>query len=221
MTNISLYGVILSPFVRKVRLALDYKNIEYEKIPVMPMAGMEKPPEFEANSPLGKVPLLRVGDDYISDSSVICAWLEREHSQPQLLPVDNIAAARALWFEEYADSQMVPVIGGHLFAEVVLAKAVFGRDPIQDDIDTAITTEIPAIFNYLESQLSSDYLVGDRLTLADIGVGSLFLTLSHCGYEWDENLWPKVVAYAQRLMNSEIFATALEEEQQVLATFLN
>lgn len=217
MTDIALYGAILSPYVRKVRLALDFKGLDYEKVVVIPVPGAEKPAEFEANSPLGKIPLLRSGDTYVPDSSVICAWLEREFPEQALLPQDNAMAARALWFDAYMGSNMVPVIGGHLFAEVVLAKAVFGREPIQSDIDAALNVEIPEIFDYLESELLSDYLVGDSVSLADISVGSLFLTLEHCQYQYDAGRWPKVVAYMERLMALPIFANALQEEKAFLA----
>ncbi|GAA5317873.1 MAG: glutathione S-transferase family protein [Candidatus Pelagadaptatus aseana] len=217
MADISLYGVILSPYVRKVRLALDFKGVAYESVPVFPIPGAEQPPEFKANSPLGKIPLLRSGETFVPDSSVICAWLEREVPQPALLPEDNALAARALWFDAYMASKMVPVIAGHLFAEVVLAKAVFQRDPIQSDIDAALNVEIPEIFDYLESELSGDYLVGDGITLADIAVGGMFLTLAHCGYEHDAGRWPNVVAYKDRIMAEPVFANALAEEQAFLA----
>lgn len=219
MSNIRLYGVILSPYVRKTRLALDYKGLDYEKVQVMPIPGVEQPAEFAANSPLGKIPLLGVDEHYINDSSVICQWLEREYPQPALLPENNLAAAKALWLEEYADAQMVPVIGGHLFAEVVLAKAVFNREPIQSDIDAALGTEIPAILTYLQTQLEGEFLLGNNLCLADLAVGSLFITLEHCNYQWDENRWPQIVAYKKRILATEPFASALAEERQALASF--
>jgi glutathione S-transferase len=219
MEKISLYGVVLSPYVRKVRLALDFKGVDYEKIPVMPIPGADKPAEFLENSPLGKIPLLRVNDDYLADSTIMCAWLERAHPEPVLVSADPMQAAKTLWFEEYMSSKMAPAIGGHLFAELVLAKNVFGREPIQADIDLALGTEIPAIFDYLTEQLKSDYLMGDSVTLADIAVGSQFLTLSHCNYVCDAAVWPEVAAYIERMMGLEIFKNALSEEQQFLQAF--
>ncbi|NIR35171.1 MAG: glutathione S-transferase family protein, partial [Actinobacteria bacterium] len=47
-----LHGVNASPFVRKVRVALIEKGIDYELIPVMPMGVSE---EFKKISPLGKI----------------------------------------------------------------------------------------------------------------------------------------------------------------------
>lgn len=219
MEKITVYGAILSPFVRKIRLALALKGVAYDNVLVLPVPGGDKPQEFVENSPLGKIPLLRVGDEYISGSGVMCAWLEREVPQPALLPENNMAAARALWFQEYADSRMVPVVGGHLFAEVVLAKAVFQREPIEADIEMALNVEIPEILDYLESQLQGEYLVGEELSLADIAVGGQFLTLLHCQYEIDAVRWPKVAAYSNRLLGHPVFAKTLAEEQELLSAF--
>ena len=68
-----LYGVSLSPFVRKVRAVLATKQVEYELSPVMPGA-MDA--SFRAKSPLSKVPVYQDGDFILPDSSAICAYLE-------------------------------------------------------------------------------------------------------------------------------------------------
>lgn len=217
MDSITLYGIQFSPYVRKVRLALAHKGLAYEHIPVFPI-GDGQPPEFRANSPLGKIPLLRVGDNWLPDSSAICAWMDRATPHPPLLPADPMAAARGLWFEEFADSRMVEVIGGHLFVEVVVAKPLLQRDPIQGDIDAAINVEIPQILDYLEGQLQHNYLLGGDITLADYAVGSLFVTLLHCNYQCDAKRWPDVAAYFDRLVGSPLFTPIIAEEKQLLAS---
>ena len=70
----TVLGVNLSPFVRKVRVALAEKGVPYDLVPVFPQAADE---EFRKISPLGKVPALRDGDKGFSDSSVINLYLER------------------------------------------------------------------------------------------------------------------------------------------------
>lgn len=216
--KVALYGIHLSPYVRKTRLVFAYKGIAYEHIPVMPFT-KDQPAEFRENSPLGKIPLAKVNDTWLPDSSVICAWAEREVPEPSLLPADSLLAGRASWYEEYADSHMVSVIGGHLFAEVVLAPLVFKREPIQSDIDKAINTEIPAIFDYLEKELTGNYLVGDGLSIADISVCSVFVSMLHCDHTCDAIRWPKTTAYIDHMISLPFFKTIIEEEQQMLAMF--
>lgn len=219
MPEITLYGAHISPYVRKVRAALAYKGVDYEHVFVVPL-GDDQPEAFKANSPLRKIPLLCVdGQHYLSDSSVICAWIEREFPDKPLLPADNFEAAKALWFEEYADTVMTTAMGGHLFAEVVLAKLVFGRDPIQTDIDKAVKEELPAIFDYLEGEIAGDFLLPCGFSLADIAVGSISVAMLHSKYHCDAARWPRTAAYIDRLMQNEIFATLVTEEQQLLASF--
>lgn len=218
MSTITLYGVPVSPYVRKVRAALVYKNIPFDEVFVIP-GSPDQPEEFKANSPLGKIPLLKVGERFLSDSSVICAWLEREFPEKPLLPEDNFEAARALWFEEYAGSVMTTAMAGHLFAEVVLAKAVFKREPIQSDIDKALNEELPLIFDYLESQISGDTLLESGFSLADLAVGAISTAMFHAGHAADPEKWPKTASYLSNLLEGELFSPLIEGEKQLLASF--
>lgn len=214
--SIKVYGASLSPYVRKVRLALALKQLDYEQIQVIPM-GDDQPQEFKDNSPLGKIPLLFIDDIWLSDSTAILAYLERSRSATPLLSSEPKLAAQAIWFEQYAVAPMTPAISGHLFAELILAPAMFKRESNQEEIELAKTVEIPAIFDYLESQLSSEYLIGDAVGHADICVGTHFFTLAHCGVSCDAGRWPKTAAYIDRLMSNPVFAPIFKQEQQALA----
>jgi len=215
MADITLFGAHLSPYVRKVRLTLAYKKLPYKHVSVIPFLP-EQPQEFKDNSPLGKIPLFKVGDQYLSDSSVIVSFLEREYTDSPLLPANNIQAAKALWFEEYADSRIVSVVGGHLFAEKILAPTLFKRASNQEEIDLAINEELPEIFSYLEGQLQNEYLVGNQLTVADIAVCGAFISMMHCDVYCDADRWPKVAAYIDRVTTEEIFKQVLNEERMVM-----
>ena len=123
----TVYGVNASPFVRKVRVFLAEKGIAYDLEPVMPM---NVSAEYRKISPLGKVPAFRDGDRTLADSSVICAYLERTHPTPALYPADPYDYARALWFEEYADGGLAPIMGAKFFFQRVVgshAKSKYAR----------------------------------------------------------------------------------------------
>ncbi|NND82376.1 MAG: glutathione S-transferase family protein [Gammaproteobacteria bacterium] len=209
--SIKIYGAMLSPYVRKARLALGFKGLEYETIPVIPL-GDDQPEEFKANSPLGKIPLAYIDDIWLPDSSVILAYLERTRPDPALLSDDPKLAARALWFGEYMASKMVPVVGGHLFAELILAPNLFNRESNWEEIELAKNVEIPEIFDYLETQLESDFLVGDDFGHADLCVGGAFLTMRHCEVACDASRWPKTAAYIKRVHALPLFEQTFAEE---------
>ena len=218
--NITLYGANISPYVRKVCLALAYKNLNYKLVPVIPSSG-DLPVEFKQNSPLGKIPLLHIDDFYIADSSVILAYLERSRPDTPMLSHDPKLAARALWFEEYAASRMTSVIGGHLFAELILAPHFFKRESNLEEIELARSKEIPDIFDYLESELDDNYLVGDQFGHADLCVGSMLTVLQYCDLQCDASQWPKTAAYIDRVVGSDLFAPIIADEKAMLASVMS
>ena len=209
----TLLGVSASPFVRKVRVALAEKKIPYDLVPVFPQAADE---DFRKVSPLGKVPAFRDGDKGFSDSSVICLYLEKKHPQPALLPSDPHEYARALWFDEYADSAVVNVFGPKIFAERVLAKRFFNREPNLEAADKAVKEEVPPICAYLESQLTGDFLAGNQLTIGDIAVCSQFANLFFAGVTLDAQRFPKLARYVARIHERPSFKNCLDEDRVLI-----
>jgi glutathione S-transferase len=84
-----LYGVALSPFVRKAMFALEYLGFEYENEATFPG---DSSPEFQAISPLGKIPILEHDAFHnaftVADTSVICRYLDRLSNDKSLYPQD-------------------------------------------------------------------------------------------------------------------------------------
>src|ERR1700742_250521 len=113
-----IYGGSVSPFVRKVRVRLAEKGLDYSLEQISPF---RPPPDFRDISPLGRIPAFRDTDlpepNHLSDSSVICAYIEHKFPTPALYPGDPYQRARALWFEEYADTMMAENLGRGLFFE--------------------------------------------------------------------------------------------------------
>jgi glutathione S-transferase len=209
----TVLGASLSPFVRKVRVALAEKNVPYDLVPVFPQSTDE---EFRKISPLGKIPAFRDGDKGFSDSSVICLYLEKKHPTPALYPADPYEYARALWFEEYADSAMVNVIGPKIFFEKIVAPRFFNRQPNVESIEKAVREELPPLFTYLEGQIAGDHLAGNQLTVGDIAVCSMLLNLFHAGYGIDTTAFPKLARYVAGIHERPSFKNCIDEEKAML-----
>jgi glutathione S-transferase len=210
----TVLGVNLSPFVRKVRVALAEKKIPYDLVPVFPQAADE---DFRKISPLGKVPGFRDGDKGFSDSSVICLYLEKTHPSPALYPSDPYEYARALWFDEYADSALVNVFGPKIFFEKIVAPRFFNRPTDQETVDKAVTEEVPPLLAYLESQLAGEYLAGNQLSVGDIAVCSMFVNLFHAGYGIDTQKYPKLARYVARVHERPSFKNCIDEEKALVS----
>ena len=106
MSKPILHGAPLSPFVRKARVALAEKGVDYELDPLVPFGVAD---EYKKLSPLKKIPCWEEGDFALPDSSAIVAYLERIQPEPSLYPQDPKQFARALWYEEYADTKLAEV----------------------------------------------------------------------------------------------------------------
>ena len=212
----TVHGVPLSPFVRKVSVALQEKNVAYDVNPVVPVPPANEDPKFRAMSPIGKIPAFEDGDFAISDSSVILAYLDRAHPQPSIYPQDAKDCARAMWFEEFADTKMVEAVGP-VFFERIVAPKFFDRESNQELIDEALGQRVPAAFDYLESQLDGgDHLVGNQLSVADIAVGAMLRQHQMSNETVDASRWPKLAAYAEKVLARDSFKRCAEAEAEMM-----
>ena len=209
----TVYGAPLSPFVRKVIMMLEYKSAEYVNEVVLPF---KTPDSFAALSPLRKVPAFADEHLAIADSSVICDYLEHKYPQPPLYPADPVQRAKALWFEEYADTKLQEYLGPGMFFERVVAPKLLQRATDEARIARSIEA-LPALQDYLEGEVGDGFLVGDRLSIADLSVPSVFLNGHYAGYDVDAARWPKLAAYLQRLWAHPLYAGRREAEQKPLA----
>ena len=204
-----LHGVSLSPFVRKVRVAMAEKSIEYELVPVVPFGQSD---EFRAKSPLGKIPCYEEGDFTLPDSSAIIAYLERIHPEPALYPSDPKEFGRALFYEEYSDSKLTETLAV-AFSERFVQKVFFKKDPDEARIAEKLE-EAVSLFDHLESEVGDrSFIAGRSLSVADIALGSIFVTFGHAGERVDSARWPKLAAYIDRLHARPSFRAIIEEEK--------
>jgi glutathione S-transferase len=206
-----LHGAIVSPFVRKVRVALAEKGIEYDSDPVMPFGVSD---EYKKMSPLGKIPCYTPHDGcHIPDSSVIIAYLERKHSDKPLYPSNPEEFARALFFEEYGDSVLVGALGTVFFNRIV-GPMFLDQKPDEAAIKNALENELPPLLEWLEEQIGdNEFLVGDTFSIADIGVTSPFVNFSHAGESIDASKYPKLAAYLERNLARPSFKACVDEEK--------
>ncbi|AWB66863.1 glutathione S-transferase family protein [Saccharobesus litoralis] len=97
MLPIELVSFKLCPFVQRSVITLKQKNIEFA-ITYIDLA--DKPDWFLAMSPLGKVPVLKYGDEVLFESAVINEFLD-EITPPTLMPYEPINKAKDRAWIEY------------------------------------------------------------------------------------------------------------------------
>jgi glutathione S-transferase len=209
-----LYGSTMSPFVRKVAAFAAEKGIEFE---LKPVTLGDPDPEFRAASPFKKMPALIDGDYRLADSSAIIHYLEAKFPDPELIPAEPRERGRTIWFDEFADTLLF-ACGGKIFFNRVVAPRFLGREGDIAAAEAAERDELPPLLDYLESVIpDSGYLVGDRLTLADISVAGPFANFGHCNVAIDEGRYPKTTSYVRSILSRPSFAQHVEREAAYLA----
>ncbi|MGY0216122.1 glutathione S-transferase family protein [Endozoicomonadaceae bacterium StTr2] len=210
----TVYGIQLSPFARKVILALEAKGVEFQINPVTPM---NKPEGFEKISPLKKIPALQDDLVTLADSTVICEYLEQRYPQNPLYPEDLVARARARWFEEFSDTSVLAV-AGPLFFERVVKKVMMKQEADEARVSQIVEEELPKVYGYLEQELSeAGFIAGETLSVADLALGSNLINAMYAGVDVDSARWPKLAAYKNRLFSTELFANRLASDKAMMS----
>ncbi|MGQ0581333.1 MAG: glutathione S-transferase family protein [Reyranella sp.] len=206
---VKIYGVPLSVHVRKTIVTAILKDIQYFIEPVIPF---DPPPNWSSLSPTGLIPAMQDGTFTLADSTAICFYLERKKAAPAILPADAGDCSRVLFFDGYAGHVFRSVIHGLFFQKIVSPNILKGTTD-QSVIDGILATTQPTVFAFLESQARGPFLVGDSLTLADIGIASNLINFQYLGFAIDKAAYPKLAAYAAGIVALAPFQRALADEK--------
>jgi len=213
--SLIIYGAPLSPFVRKVRLFLAEKNLDYQLKIILPFG---QPDWYQELSPLGRIPAMKDGDFTLADSSVICQYLDDKYKdRTTLLGQSAEQRAQVRWLEKYADYELAPLCTFSVFRNRIL-KPSMGQSCDEKAVQEALHEKLPAHFDYLEQTLgSAEYLVGDSLTLADLALACQLINMQHGNEQLDAQRWPNLSAHYARIKARASMETVLPGEMKMLA----
>ncbi|TFI56806.1 glutathione S-transferase family protein [Sphingomonas parva] len=210
-----IVGSYVSPYVRKVLACLHLKGLAFEIDPITPFYGND---DFARLSPLRRIPVLIDGDLVLTDSSVICAYLDEAYPGAPLLPADPKARARARWLEEYADTRLGDLFIWGLFYQKFVHPVVWGEPGDQARIDRTLNRDLPAALDYLEGELPAEGWLFEEFGLADIAIATFFRNGAYVDFEVDASRWPRTAAFVARALAHEAFAVTLPFERVQLGT---
>ena len=142
---LTLVSHALCPYVQRAAIVLAEKSVAFERRWVDLAA---KPDWFRAISPLGKTPVLLVGEVPIFESAVICEYLD-ETLAPRLHPAAALQRARHRSWIEFGSAVLNHIAGLYNAPDAAALAARCG--------------ELAARFGQLEAALSDDLLSDDRL----------------------------------------------------------
>lgn len=151
MADLTLVSYDLCPYVQRAAIALAEKGVAFRRVDV---DLSDRPEWFRAISPLGKVPLLRVGDDVLFESGAILEYLEETTPRP-LHPQHPIARAKHRAWMEFGSSVLADI----WVLETTADHAAFAakRDRLADK------------FKQIEGAIvCGPYFAGARFSLVDV-----------------------------------------------------
>jgi len=213
--RVQVIGSFVSPYVRKVLVVLHHKGIDYEIDPIVPFYGDER---FARLSPLRRIPVLLDGDVVLSDSSVICQYLEDRWPEQAVYPRDVADRARARWLEEFADTRMGDVFIWQLFNQVAINPHVWGQKTDPAAVEKTLGEEVPRVLDYLETQLPATGWTFGQLSIADIAVGCFFRNAEIARLTVDAARWPRTAGLVARALGHESFAKLRPFEERCMRT---
>jgi glutathione S-transferase len=206
---LTIIGSFVSPYVRKVLAAMNLKDLAYEVDPITPFFGND---EFERLSPLRRIPVLIDGDFSVSDSTVICDYLEDAYPGQPLYPSDPRQRARARWLEEFADTRLGDLFIWSLFYQKVVKPMVWGEPTDEERVARTLSEDIPAALDYLEAELPAEGFLFGGIGVADIAIATFFRNGAYAGFEIDAGRWPRTAAFVERVLAHPCIADLLPFE---------
>lgn len=188
--TMKLIGSLTSPYVRKVRVVLAEKKLDYQ-------FELEDPWGTDALlklNPLGKVPCLVLeGREAVFDSRVIVEYLDTRSPVSRLIPEASRARIEVRTWEALADG----VLDAAILARLELTWP--GRSPKQrsnawvERQMSRIAAALAAMSNALKEQA---WCSGNHLSLADIAVGC---TLGYLDFRFPDVEWRSQYPNLKRL----------------------
>jgi len=103
LAMLELYQFEMSHYAEKIRLILDYKELEYRKIEVTPGLGQMALVRLSGQR---QVPVLKDGSQIIADSTAIAEYLERQYPEKPIIPTDPKLRGLTLLIEQWADESI-------------------------------------------------------------------------------------------------------------------
>ena len=147
----------LCPYVQRAVIALTEKGVAFERIDI-DLAN--KPDWFLAISPLGRTPVLQVGDIAIFESAVILEYLEETQAKP-LHPADPLVRAEHRAWIEFGSAVLNDIAGFYAASDEAAFKAK--------------TSQLKQRFARLEARVAAaPWFDGESFSLVDTVFGPVF-----------------------------------------------
>jgi glutathione S-transferase len=151
-----------SALARKVRMVLDYKDLNYEAVDGLLRSNHDA---LKAVNGRIEVPVLVDRDVVVVNSPDIVAYLEHRYPTQSVYPREPAARVHARAWERFADTFVDPI-----FVDISYWKWAKRPDQMPHGLLDAARTDLRLVYDALESQLADRDFVSGALSIADIAL---------------------------------------------------
>jgi glutathione S-transferase len=159
---IKLYDSAFSPFARKVRMALEYKGLNYQVVDGLLRSNHEA---LKAVNGRIEVPALVDGDVVVINSADIVAYLDYRYPAKSIYPDEPAARVHARAWERVADTFVDPIL-----VDVSYWKWAERPDTMPEGLLEAARADLRLVYDALDKELAHRQFVSGPLSIADIAL---------------------------------------------------
>jgi maleylacetoacetate isomerase len=163
--NLVLYDYWRSSASYRVRIALNLKGADYERVPVNLLEGEQGDEAYRARNPQGLVPMLEADGARLTQSLAIIDWLDARFPDPLLLSADPDERAHILSLALTIAADIHPLNNLRVLKRL---KELGIAQEARDDWYRHWVREGFEALEALAAPRAGRFLLGDRVTLADI-----------------------------------------------------
>ncbi|KAI6802602.1 eEF1-gamma domain-containing protein [Hortaea werneckii] len=195
-----IYSYPGNPRTTAINAVAKANNIELEQVHTEPAKGVSD--DYRKLNKLGKVPTFEGADGYVlSECMAIAIYITSQNEKTTLLGKTKQDYASILRWMSFANAEILPSLGGWF-------RPLIGRDPYNkknvEDSQKATDMKMKTMEDHL---MLNTYLVGERLTLADIFTAAMVSRGFQFFFDkaWREE-HPSVTRWYETVANQSIYA---------------
>jgi glutathione S-transferase len=166
MSEIVVYGVPGSPFVRAVQMGLEEKGVAYHVQAVGPHE--LKSETYLKRHPFGRVPAFEHGDLKLYETQAILRYVNDVFPEPPLVPADPGAAARMNQIIGINDWYFFPKAAAPIVFQRVVGPVLLGLPTDEAAVTEAVPMARTCIAELDRLLGSQRFLACDQLSIADL-----------------------------------------------------
>ena len=209
-TTMKMYGFFRSGTSHRLRIALNLKGLQYDKVAVDLRTEQHLGEAYKAINPQQLVPALDTGDAVLVQSPAIIEWLEERYPTPPLLPAEAMARAQVRALAAVIGCDIHPVNNRRVL-EALRHRFAANEAQINDWCGTWITAGLDAFDALLPDRERGPFAFGAKPTLADV----YLVPQLEGARRFQVNLgrWPRLLAIEAACLHLEAFTRAAPAAQ--------